>query len=113
MKKAPTPRRRKSHSPARHRRRKPEAPALEWISDMMGRCPRATAIGSHSLLVENHTGILAFSESRVQLDSCDGVFCVLGKNLSLSGVRQGALIVRGDIRRLELPCVGGDAPDEG
>ena len=113
MKKVPTPRRERNVRPVRHRHRLPDAPALEWVRDASGHCPRATAIGSHSLLVENHTGILAFSDSRVELDSHAGILRVLGKNLSLSGVRQGALIVRGDISRVELPCDGGEAPDEG
>lgn len=103
----------KSAQASRSRRRLPDAPALEWLQDMSGRCPRATAIGSHSLLVENHTGILAFTESQVRLDSRAGAMCVLGSNLSLSDVRQGVLIVRGDIRRVELPCDGGDATHEG
>ena len=99
--------------PSRSRRRLPDAPALEWVQDMSGSCPRVTAIGSHSLLVENHTGILAFTESQIRLDSRAGAVCVLGSGLSLSDVRQGALIVRGDIRRVELPCDGGEATHEG
>ena len=97
----------------RHARRKrPDMPALEWIQDASGRCPRATAIGSHSLLVENHTGILSFTDTCIRLDSHAGAMCVSGRNLSLCGVRRGALIIRGDIGRVELPCDGGDAPDE-
>ena len=96
--------------PPRHDRAYP--PALEWTEDMTGRCPRLTAIGSHSLLVENHTGIAAFTESKVALNSHAGLLCALGSSLSLSCARAGAVIIRGDIRRIELPCRGGDAPDE-
>jgi sporulation protein YqfC len=78
-----------------------------------GRCPRITALGSHSLLVENHTGIAAFTESRIVLNSRAGAVCALGRGLSLSCARAGAVIIRGDIQRIELPCRGGDAPDEG
>ena len=103
----------KSAQASRSRRRLPDAPALEWLQDMSGRCPRATAIGSHSLLVENHTGILDFTASRVLLDTRSGALCVTGEGLCLRDVRPGALIVDGRIHSLQLPCRGGDAPDEG
>ena len=90
------------------KRRLPDAPALEWLQDVSGCCPRITAIGSHSLLVENHTGLLMFTDSQIRLGSHAGAVCVLGSGLSLSDVRQGALIIHGNIHRVELPCDGGD-----
>ena len=90
---------------------RPVLPALEWLEDVTGRCARATAIGSRSLLVENHTGILAFSPRQVRLGSGRGDICVTGENLWLCDVRPGALIVRGEIHRVDLPCEGGDTPD--
>ena len=93
--------------------RRRSLPALEWVEDATGRCARATIIGSRSLLVENHTGILSFTDSRVRLDTARGPLCVTGSGLTLRDVRPGALIVRGDIARVELPCAEGGAPDEG
>ena len=95
---------------ARHSRATP--PALEWAEDMTGRCPRITAIGNHSLLVENHTGIASFTDTRIVLNSRAGQLCATGHSLSLSCARAGALVIRGDIRHIELPCRGGDVPDE-
>ena len=97
--------------PPRHDRAYPAA--LEWAADMTGRCPRLTAVGGHSLLVENHTGIAVFTESRIVLNSRAGKVCVLGRSLSLGCARAGEVIIRGDIQRIELPCRGGDVPDEG
>lgn len=102
-----------AHGPRSTRHDRPYPPALEWTEDMTGRCPRITAVGSHSLLVENHTGIAVFTESRIVLDSRMGRVCALGRGLSLSCARAGAVIIRGDIQRIELPCRGGDAPHEG
>lgn len=95
------------------KRPRPSVPALEWARDMTGLCPRVTAVGSHSVLVENHTGILAFSPSCVRLGSRAGALCLWGEGLTLCGVRSGALLVRGIVRRVDLPCEGGDPPDEG
>ena len=97
-------------SPRRHRAM---PSALEWAEDMTGRCPRITAVGGHSLLVENHTGIAVFTDTRIVLNSRAGAVCAMGSGLSLSCARAGAVIIRGDIRRIELPCRGGDMPDEG
>ena len=99
--------------PYTFKRKLPDAPALEWLQDVSGCCPRVTAIGSHSLLVENHTGILDFTASRVLLDTRSGALCITGEGLCLRDVRPGALIVDGRIHSLQLPCRGGDAPDEG
>ena len=100
------------HWPRPAKRRRPDPPALVWAEDVTGLCPRITAVGSRSLLVENHTGIRSFSDCTVVLDSRAGAIRVEGRGLSLGCVRSGALILRGDIRRVELP-EGGDAPDEG
>ena len=100
-------------SARRHRSRRQAPPALEWVEDAAGQCARATVVGSRSLLVENHTGILDFTAERVRLGTARGPLCVTGSGLTLRDVRPGALIVRGSIARVELPCAGGDAPDEG
>lgn len=98
---ATKPRRPKRHS----------LPALEWVEDASGRCARATVVGSRSLLVENHTGILSFTDRAVRLDTARGPLCVTGSDLKLQDVRPGALVVCGSIERVDLPCTGGDAPD--
>lgn len=92
---------------------KSTAPALEWAEDISGRCARITAVGSRSLLVENHTGLRDYSETKVCLNSRSGQICVTGSALTLCDVRPGALIVRGHISRVELPCEGGASSHEG
>ena len=95
------------------KRRAPRTPgAMEWAEDLSGQCARVTAVGSRSLLVENHTGILEFTDARVRLGTRRGTLCVIGSGLTLCDVRPDALIVRGRVQRVELPCQGGDAPDE-
>lgn len=99
--------------PRRGARLRREAPALEWARDASGACARVTAVGSHSLLVENHTGVLDFTRERVQLNTRCGPLCVLGSGLELRDVRRGVLVVHGSVSRVELPCEGGDGADEG
>jgi len=85
---------------------RPPVPAIEWVREVSGKYARATAIGNRQLLVENHTGIIGFSDSSVSLDTCGGPITVNGSSLSLTDVRKGTLIVRGEIRQVLLPCEG-------
>ena len=98
-----------SKSPVRRRRARPGGmtDALQWTRDLSGGCARTVAIGSHRLLVENHTGIVELTDARVRLATRCGTITVTGSGLSLCDVRQGALIVRGKIRQVELPPEGG------
>lgn len=88
---------------------RPSVPALEWVSDVSGRAVRATAVGSRRILIENHTGIRDFSDTAVTLSTANGALCVRGNGLTLCEVRRNALIVRGEIRQVELPGEG-DVP---
>ena len=86
-------------------------PALEWTEDLSGGCARVTAVGGRSLRVENHTGLVALSDRCVVLNTRRGPLCCEGRALTLCDIRPGALVIRGDIQRIELPCEGG-APDD-
>lgn len=84
--------------------RKANAPALEWLCDLSGRTARITSIGNRALLVENHCGIREFTAERIALATRCGDVEVEGFGLSLSEVRRDALVIRGSIRDVKLPC---------
>ena len=92
------------HSQRHQRPTRRLPPAIEWLEDAAGLCARITAVGSRSLLVENHSGILSFTDARIRLATAQGCLCIDGSGLSLRDVRPGALLVRGMIQRVELPC---------
>ena len=93
----------KMQIPRPHRPGHSGVPALEWLSEVSGRTARITAVGSHRVLIENHTGIQDFSDAHVRLFTASGPLCIHGCDLSLCEVRRSALIVRGDIRQIDLP----------
>lgn len=95
----------------KNRRKSPGAPALEWLHDLSGKTARITSVGSHSLMVENHTGIEKYSGDSVCLATRCGIIEVSGRGLTLREVRPGALIICGDIRHVDLPCA--DSGHEG
>ncbi len=80
------------------------APALEWLCDISGKTARITSIGGTALLVENHRGLIAYEAERIELKTGCGSVVITGSHLALSDVRRDALIVRGDIRNVQLPC---------
>ena len=82
--------------------------ALVWPDDLTGRCARVTAIGSGRLLIENHTGLLELTDTRVRLNTGMGPLTITGEGLRLCEARPRAMIVSGVIKRVDLPCQGGD-----
>lgn len=93
------------------KRKRRSSPALTWLEDVSGRSARITSLGRDALLVENHRGIRSFSEEEIHLDTLCGGICVHGDGLRLCQVRPGALIIRGGIRQVHLPCEGGRADE--
>lgn len=83
--------------------------ALTWPEDLLGRCARITAIGCHRLLVENHTGLLCLTETEIRLNTGCGPLSISGEGLTLCDARPRAMIVKGRIRRIDLPLEGGGA----
>jgi len=94
--------------PRPHRPHHPPIPALEWAREISDRTPRTTAVGSSRILIENHTGILDFSEELVRLSTVSGPISISGCGLTLCEVRQNALMIRGRIRRVDYPEDGGE-----
>ena len=92
------------------RKRAPRPDALLWSRDLSGQCARVMAVGSDRLLVENHTRILELTDTRVTLCTGSGPLTVTGRGLQLREVRPGALIVQGELHRVDLPCEGGGRP---
>ena len=98
---------RKVRMPRPQRPQHEGVPALEWVREVSGKTARVTAVGSRRLLIENHTGILTFTDETVSLSTACGPLNVCGRGLSLCEVRENALIVQGCICRVELPEEGG------
>lgn len=92
-----------------NRPRRTGAPALDWLCDLSGRTARITSIGGRSLLVENHCGILEFNSERIVLATRCGPVQVEGAALFLEEVRSDALLIRGSIRSVQLPCREADS----
>ena len=86
------------------RKRASEVPALTWVSS--ANLPRATLEGRTRVLIENHTGIVEFTEEKLRLSSKLGEIAVAGFGLSLAQVRERCLIAEGRIDSVTMPDGG-------
>ncbi|MBR0367355.1 MAG: YabP/YqfC family sporulation protein [Clostridia bacterium] len=82
--------------------------ALLWSQDMLGLCARITVVGNARVLVENHTGLLELTDTRIKLNTGCGPVAVAGEGLRLCDARPRAAIVSGRIHFIDLPREGGD-----
>lgn len=88
-------------------RRRADIPALAWI-DCASDAPRATLDGKRRALIENHRGIIEYTDERLRLACGGGEIVVTGSGICLSQVRRDSLIVTGRIDGVSMPRGGTD-----
>ncbi len=74
---------------------------LDVPQDMVARVPVFIIRGRHEIEVCGCRGILEYGKEKVVLSMGKEMFCVMGKNLTLSDFRDDTLFVRGWIRSAE------------
>lgn len=95
--------------PVRIKPIRPSFPALEWLDEASGQLPRILLAGGRRAMIENHTGIIEFTDTLVRLMTRQGVLTIIGEGLLLSEVRPDALTVRGNMTEILLPTSKGGA----
>jgi len=77
----------------------------DWLDlprDAVLDVPRITLIGDLQLVVENHRGLLEYSEERITVGAPRGRLAVLGRDLVIGTVNGEAITVTGQIRALQF-----------
>jgi sporulation protein YqfC len=74
---------------------------LDVPEDIAQDIPRLTMIGNIRLQIENHRGVLHFSEERLLLALSRGKVEITGSNLSILAIMAEEVLVEGIIRGLE------------
>ena len=65
--------------------------------------PRSVLLGDEKLIVEQHQGIFACTETEVALKTLCGLLVISGERLSLSRYDRDGLVVFGKIEKAVLP----------
>ena len=86
------------------RRKKPDADALaerlELPEEALGSL-LVTAIGRRRVLIENHRGVLQFSDAFLLLKAAGGTFGICGDGIRIRMLGRHRLAIEGDIRSME------------
>ena len=64
--------------------------------------PLVEVLGDHRVLIENHAGIKEYGGERIQVQVSYGQICVIGKDLVLSRMIKGQLVISGTINEIHL-----------
>ena len=77
------------------------AELFDLPADVVAGLPRMEMVGSRQLYLEHHTGILAYSEEGIDVNTSAGVLRVQGKQLTLLAMTADVLRIGGRIQSVE------------
>jgi len=75
---------------------------LELPPELLLNLPKLTLIGGRQLAVENHHGIIEYTEERIRISTHPGEIIIKGQNLTIKGLYREELFIEGEISALEL-----------
>lgn len=75
---------------------------LEMPSDVLLDLPKLTMIGQKELLLENHRGIIEYSQEKIRVNSTAGQITIKGSDLVLKNLKSDQMLVEGKISALML-----------
>jgi sporulation protein YqfC len=58
---------------------------------------RITIIGTNQVAIENHKGIIEYSEDQIRVNSGNGIIKVTGSNLNIKTILQEEIVIDGEI----------------
>ena len=71
-------------------------------ADAAAGLPRITLTGRKRITVENHRGLLGWSESRAEINGGRVRVCITGSDLYLRVMKKDAVVITGEIYSVEL-----------
>lgn len=80
-----------------HRLRAVLVGGLDLPPELVFDLARLTLVVPLQLTVENHRGLVAFAPDRVVVATASGRIAVSGRDLRIDGVRQGEIIITGEL----------------
>jgi sporulation protein YqfC len=71
--------------------------ALELPKDIILDIAKVTLIGSNSVVVENHKGILEYNDDQIRVNTGSGVLIIIGSQLNIKSILQEEITITGVI----------------
>ena len=75
---------------------------LELPKDIILDLPRITLVGNLQLYIENHRGLIEYSNQRIRIYTKNGIIRIIGKNLVIKTVIKEEIIIVGLIEHIEF-----------
>lgn len=83
------------------------AELFDLPADVVAGLPHLEMIGNRQLYLEHHTGILSYSDCRIDANTAAGVLRICGENLYLIAMTAEELRIGGVIQNVEWAEVSG------
>lgn len=78
------------------------AEILELPKDIILDLPKIIMIGNLQIYIENHKGILEYTDNRIRINTKNGIFRIIGKNLMLKNIVAEEIFIVGEINQVEF-----------
>ncbi len=78
------------------------AEILELPKDIVLDLPKIIMIGNLQIYIENHKGILEYTDNRIRINTKNGVLRIIGKNLMLKNIVMEEIIIVGKINQVDF-----------
>jgi sporulation protein YqfC len=75
---------------------------FELPKDIVMDVSKVTAIGTEQVTVENHKGIVEYSEDLIRINTDSGIIKLCGRNLTIKTILQEEITITGKITNIEF-----------
>ncbi|MEL7564949.1 MAG: sporulation protein YqfC [Dehalobacterium sp.] len=79
---------------------------LEIPTDIALNLPRITMLGNLQLNIENHKGIVEYTENKIRITVTRGYLDIEGNNLVLRNVQIDEIMINGEINQIKINITG-------
>lgn len=76
--------------------------ALELPKEITLNLPKVTMVGSSQIRIENHKGIIEYSESKIRINSKIGIIVITGKNLFIRNIIKEEVVLEGKLESVQI-----------
>ena len=82
------------------------AEKLSLPKDVMLDLPRVSICGDKEIYVENHKGIMEYTNTCLRIKTNDGLMCIYGAGLRIVVLESDRMVINGDLERVEYEKIG-------